>query len=92
MKDDLQKYRDIRLKNDPSFADGYEVGYRNFKLGLMLKMAREEAGLTQEQIAKKLRTNKTAISRIERHADDIRLSTLQKYAKALGKKLRLEFA
>ena len=92
MKDDLQKYREERLTRDPELADGYEIGYRNFKLGIMLKMAREEAGMTQEQIAKKLHTNKTAISRIERHADDIRLSTLQKYAKALGKKLRLEFA
>ena len=80
------------MKRDPGFEHGYNVGYRNFKLGVMLKMAREEAGLTQDQIAIKLRTNKSAISRIERHADDIRLSTLQKYATALGKKLRLEFA
>ena len=92
MKDDLERYREERMKRDASLAEGYDVGYRNFKLGVMLKLAREEAGMTQEQIAKKLHTNKTAISRIERHADDIRLSTLQKYAKALGKKLMLEFA
>jgi HTH-type transcriptional regulator / antitoxin HipB len=55
----------------------------------MLRQAREKAGITQEAIAKKLRTKKSAISRIENHAEDIRLSTLNKYAKALGKKLKV---
>ena len=56
----------------------------------MLRQAREQAGITQEAVAKQLRTKKSAISRIENHAEDIRLSTLEKYAKALGKKLRVE--
>jgi len=38
--------------------------------------AREQAGLTQEEVAKKLHTKKTAISRLEQHATDVRLSTL----------------
>jgi HTH-type transcriptional regulator/antitoxin HipB len=58
----------------------------------MLKVAREEAGLTQEQLAKKLHTKKTAISRIENHAEDIKLSTITKFAQALGKTIRIEFA
>ena len=41
---------------------------------VMLKQARLEAGLTQEQVAEKLHTKKSAISRIENHAEDIRLS------------------
>ncbi len=56
----------------------------------MLKLAREDAGLTQEEVAKKLNTQKSAISRIENHAEDIRLSTLEKYARAFGKTLKLE--
>ena len=55
-------------------------------------MAREEAGFTQEQLAAKLNTKKSAISRIENHASDIKLSTLENFAQALGKKLRLEVA
>jgi transcriptional regulator with XRE-family HTH domain len=55
----------------------------------MLRQARERAGVTQETIAKKLRTKKSAISRIENHAEDIRLSTLEKYAKALGMRLKV---
>ena len=58
----------------------------------MLRDAREQAGITQEMIAKKLRTKKSAISRIENHAEDIRLSTLEKYARALGKKLKFQLA
>ncbi len=56
----------------------------------MLKQAREKAGVTQEVVAKRLRTKKSAISRIENNAADIRLSTLERYANALGKKLRVE--
>lgn len=56
----------------------------------MLKQARENEGLTQEAVAKLLNTKKSAISRIENKADDIRLSTLNKYARALGKKLRVQ--
>jgi len=54
--------------------------------------AREESGLTQEELASRLNTKKSAISRIENHAEDIKLSTLEKFANALGKKLRLEVA
>jgi HTH-type transcriptional regulator/antitoxin HipB len=46
--------------------------------------------MTQDDIARRLRTKKSAISGIENHAEDIRLSTIQKYAKALGKNLRVE--
>ncbi len=88
----LKKYITTRKDRDPEFAKDYETGYQEFKIGVMLKMAREEAGLTQEQLAKKLKTKKSAISRIENHAEDIKLSTLEKIAQALGKTLRVEVA
>lgn len=89
---DLKKYINKRKKSDPVFANGFEAGYEQFKIGVMLKIAREEAGLTQEQLAEKLQTKKSAISRIENHAEDIKLSTLEKFAQALGKKLLLKVA
>ena len=52
-------------------------------------MARENAGLTQEQVAQKLSTKKSAISRIENHAEDIRLSTIERFAEAVGKRIEL---
>lgn len=89
---DLKKYIAKRKAKDAEFAKDYETGYEEFKIGVMLKMAREAAGLTQEQLAQKLSTKKSAISRIENHAKDIKLSTLEKFAQALGKKLHVEVA
>jgi len=90
--DDLEKYIETRKKSSPEFADEFEVGYESFKIGVILRMAREEAGLTQEDLAAKLHTKKSAISRIENHADDIKLSTLEKFAEAIGKRLSLKIA
>ena len=87
---DLEKYVKKRKLKEPEFAEGFEVGYSNFKVGVLLKLAREKAGMTQDDVARRLRTKKSAISRIENHAEDMRLSTIQKYAKALGKNLRVE--
>ena len=42
-----------------------------------------------EELALRLKTQKTAISRIENHAEDIKLSTLDRVAKALGKRLEV---
>jgi len=89
---DLQKYIKKRKARDTEFAKCFDTGYEQFKIGVLLKQAREEAGLTQEELAVKLNTKKSAISRIENHAEDIKLSTLEKFAHALGKHLRLEVA
>ncbi len=90
--DDLDKLIELRKKLSPEFAKNFDRGYEQFKIGVILKQARLEAGLTQEQVAKKLHTQKSAISRVENHAEDIRLSTLVNYAQAVGKNLRLEVA
>ena len=89
---DVERYIKARKKRSPKFAQNFESGYEAFEFSGMLRQAREKAGITQEAIAKKLRTKKSAISRIENHAEDIRLSTLGKYAHALGKKLRVRLA
>ena len=41
---DLQKYITKRKATDPEFAENFESGYEEFKIGVLLKMAREEAG------------------------------------------------
>jgi len=86
---DLRLYTEERKKKDPEFAENYETGYQEFKLGVLLRQAREDAGLTQEELARRINTKKTAISRIENHAEDIKLSTLDKFVQALGKHLRI---
>ena len=87
--DDLQRYIEQRKDLDLEFAKTFDEGYEKFKIGELLRYARERAGLTQEELAGKLNTKKSAISRIENHSEDIRLSTLFHYAEALGKKLQV---
>ncbi|OGW55297.1 MAG: transcriptional regulator [Nitrospirae bacterium RBG_13_43_8] len=89
---DLKKYISERKKRDKKFAEDYDEGYEQFKVGVMLRQARESAGLTQEELARKLKTKKTAISRIENHSEDIKLSTLERVAAALGKRLQISIA
>ncbi|MGD1153659.1 MAG: helix-turn-helix transcriptional regulator [Syntrophales bacterium] len=89
---DLKKYIADRKKKDKEFANGFDEGYEQFKIGIVLRQARESAGLTQEDLANRLNTKKTAISRIENHAEDIKLSTLDRVAKALGKRLQIHIA
>ncbi len=87
---DLKKYISKRKASDSDFAQGYDEGFEEFKIGLILRQEREKSGLTQEELARKIRTTKSAISRIENHSEDIKLSTLLKVAKALGKNLSIK--
>lgn len=89
---DLKQYIAQRKERDKEFAEEYKAGYEQFKIGVMLRHARESAGLTQEELALRLNTRKTAISRIENHAEDIKLSTLERFAAALGKQLLLQIS
>ena len=84
------KFIERRKRSDKRFAKGFESGYEEFKIGVLLRQAREQAGVSQEVLARRTRTRKSAISRLENHAQDVRLSTLERVARALGKSLRVE--
>lgn len=86
---DFKKYKNKRMKQDPEFFKDYEKHFDTFKLGVLLKQARQDAGLTQKQVADQLHTSKSVISRMENHAKDIRLSTLEKFAKAVGRDIQV---
>jgi DNA-binding XRE family transcriptional regulator len=89
---DLKKYIEKRKATNPEFAEGFEEGYENFRIGVMLKQVRLEAGLTQDEVASAIGTRKTAISRLENHIQDVKLSTVEKYVKALGKRIEIKIA
>jgi len=89
---DVKRYIQKRAERDAEFAENYEIGYADFKIGVILRQARESAGLTQEEVARRLKTKKSAISRIENHADNVRLSTLRRYADAIGANLQIKLA
>ncbi|MBK7138849.1 MAG: helix-turn-helix transcriptional regulator [Bacteroidetes bacterium] len=58
--------------------DELEKGYEHFKLGALIHDTRLEMGMTQEQLAEKVGTTKSYISKIENNIKEARLSTLQK--------------
>ena len=70
--------------------DKYEANSLAFRLGVMLKEARQEARITQEELAMKTGTKKSYISRIERGKSDIQVSTYHKLIEiGLGKNLNI---
>jgi DNA-binding XRE family transcriptional regulator len=58
--------------------DELESGNENFKMGALIQDTRIEMGMTQEQLAKKIGTTKSYISKIENDVKEARISTLQK--------------
>jgi len=70
--------------------DKFDADSLAFRLGAMLKEARVEANLTQEELAQKTGTKKSYISRIERGLSDIQISTYYKLIElGLGKHLNI---
>jgi DNA-binding XRE family transcriptional regulator len=65
-------------KRGTTQREALESGYENFKIGALLHEARLEKGLTQEQLAEKVGTTKSYISKIENDLKEVRISTLQK--------------
>ncbi len=70
--------------------DEFETEAQYFVISEMLKAARREANLTQEQLAEKVGTKKSYISRLENGKCDIQLSTLYRiFEDGLGKRITL---
>ncbi len=82
----IEKYGD---KGTPK-RDAFDRDSLAFRLGVMLKEARKEANLTQEELAQKTGTKKSYISRIERGLSDIQVSTYHKLIETgIGKQLHI---
>jgi len=70
--------------------DQLEAGYEHFKIGALIHEARLEKGMTQEELAAKVGTTKSYISKIENNVKEVRFSTLQKIIEiGLGGHLQL---
>ncbi|TBR18320.1 MAG: XRE family transcriptional regulator [Chitinophagaceae bacterium] len=70
--------------------DKLDAEYEAFKLGVLLQQARQERGLTQEQVAELSGTNKSYISKLEKDLKDVRFSTLYRIiTEGLGGHLKI---
>lgn len=86
----FRNYLEEQKKKHPKTFEKFDDEYEDFKLevlGELIRKTRKERGLTQSQLADLIHTKKQAISRLERHPQDVKLSTIFKVSKALGTEL-----
>lgn len=71
----------------------FEIKAKAFAIGEILREARKEANMTQEELARKTGTRKSFISRIENGHSDIQLSTLYRLVEiGFGKQVHLSIS
>jgi ribosome-binding protein aMBF1 (putative translation factor) len=87
----LDQFKDKHYgKRRTAKREELEAGYENFKIGALIHEARIEKGLTQEELAEKVGTTKSYISKIENDVKEVRISTLQRIVEiGLGGQLQL---
>jgi predicted transcriptional regulator len=71
-------------RHEPVFPGFAEMAARRRALGEELVARRRELGLSQTEVAARMGTSQSAVARLEAGQGDIRLSTLERYAAALG--------
>jgi len=79
-----------RARSRKGFAEAYDALVPKYEVIAQLLRARTKAGLTQDAVAERMGTTKSAVSRLEgagKHAPS--LSTLRKYALAVGCELQV---
>src|SRR5437762_9721857 len=89
MKTNFDVYLEEQLK-DPAFAERFEKAGEAWDVALQIAALRERAGLSQRDLARKLKTSQQQISRLESPAyEGHSLSMLRRVAKVLGARVRL---
>ncbi len=72
------------LRRDPEYARVYEEEAAKSELWLQLVEARQQAGVTQGELAVRLGVSQAWVARIEKRSDGCTLKTLHRYVVALG--------
>jgi ribosome-binding protein aMBF1 (putative translation factor) len=85
--DDLHE----KWMKDPKYRREYKALSEEFSLTAAMIEARSRAGMTQEQVARRMKTTQAAIARLESRSGRPSTRTLQRYAKATGSRLRISF-
>jgi ribosome-binding protein aMBF1 (putative translation factor) len=85
--DDLHK----KWMKDSNYRREYEALAEEFSLAATLIEARTRAGLTQEQVAHKMKTTQAVVARLEGGGSRPSTRTLERYAEATGSRLRITF-
>lgn len=78
-----------RWMKEPGFREGYDALEDEFSLASMFIAARTRSKLTQAELGAKMGTSQSTIARLESGAAKPSLSTLRRYAKATGARLKI---
>ena len=76
-------------RKNPAFRKASQEALAEFPVSTQLAIARREAGLTQEQIARKLKVSQSAVAQVERRDGNPTVQTVEKIASLLGYHLAL---
>ncbi len=90
MKDDFEKYLDEQLQNE-EFRREYEALEPEYTIMQAMIDARTSEGLTQKELSARSGIAQGDISKLESGNANPSLKTLQRLAKAMGKKLKIDF-
>src|ERR1039458_4124177 len=85
--DDLHK----DWMKDPKYRREYKALEKEFSLTAAMIEARSRAGMTQEQLARRMKTTQAGVARLEGGGTTPSTRTLERYAKATGNRLRITF-
>jgi len=75
---------------DPEFVKAYDEAVEEYAALEAMIRARAGTGVTQAELAERMGTTQSAIARLESGRVSPTVETLQKYARALGKRLKIE--
>ena len=91
--DSIVTWQDVKreLLKDPEFAKEYEALRPEYEIARSLIELRIEKGLTQQEVAQKMNTTQSVISRLESGSANPSLATLKRLADALGARVVLRF-
>lgn len=73
----------------PTCLKRYDCSVEHHLTAELVRQSRASAGLTQAQLAERLGTTQSVVSRWERGHDEPRVSTLQAIARATGRRLHV---
>ena len=80
------------LSKDLGFVREYEALATQFMVMRALMAARRKARLSQAEVVERMGTTQSSIARMESGKGSVTIDSIQKYAKATGQKIKLEFA
>ena len=89
----MVKFNDLHKKwmKDPEYRKEYDALEEEFALAAAVAKARIRAGLSQMQLAKRMKTTQSTVARLESGRGKPSTRTLTRFAKATGHRLKISF-